>query len=147
MPADQEADRRRDGRRQVAPDDVAHAEDVDDVAHVRLAEVLQVVGAEQPPWLDRGTVTGGQPADVPHVHDAVEVDPPVGHSLVGTAVLAHRVIVGGSDVDDLTRPRRLGAVRDRLELDRGLPLVRHVRTEPAERGDGVEQPAHARRPR
>ena len=51
-----------------------------------------------------------------------------------------------------SRPRHLVArraprVRDRLELDRRLALVGHLVAQPAERGDGVEQPAHARRPR
>ena len=38
-------------------------------------------------------------------------------------------------------------VRDRLELDRRLPLVGDLVAQPAQRGDGVEQPAHARRQR
>ena len=39
----------------------------------------------------------------------------------------------------------LRRVRDRLELDRRLALVGHLGAQPAERGDRVEQPPHARR--
>ena len=41
----------------------------------------------------------------------------------------------------------LGAVGDRLELDRRLALVGDLGAHAAQRGDGVEQPAHARRQR
>ena len=66
-------------------DDVGHAERVDEVLDVRLGEVLQVVGADQPPGCGVPAAARRQPPEVTHVDDAVELDPPV----------RHRVIVSG----------------------------------------------------
>ena len=65
-------------------DDVGHPELLDEALDVGLGEVLQVVGADQPPGCRVPAVAGRQPAEVAHVHEAVELDPPV----------RHRVIVG-----------------------------------------------------
>ena len=65
-------------------DDVGHPELVDEVLHVGRGQVLQVVGADQPPGCRVPAVAGRQAAEVTHVDEAVELDPPV----------RHRVIVG-----------------------------------------------------
>ena len=58
-------------------DDIAHVQLPNDPGHIGRAQILQMFGTDQPPGRDHPAVARGQAAQVAHIGDAVEVDPPV----------------------------------------------------------------------
>ncbi|GAB4078117.1 hypothetical protein GCM10028781_28850 [Nostocoides australiense] len=59
-------------------DDIADPE-IDQVRDIGGGEILQIVGPDEPVRLHDPAVRGRKAAEVPHVHDAVQFDPPLQH--------------------------------------------------------------------
>ena len=70
-------------------DNVAHVVLLDQGAHVGGAEVLEVVAADETPVCRPLTRAGRQAAEVAHVDDAVQSDPPVAGLVLLNAAHAH----------------------------------------------------------